>query len=82
MAQIEASFVTAFFIFLFVGIVFWRACAIIAKQVEQANYERQRMFLMMAEELDRLDKAIKESEELKQKQEIITPYKDLWHLRN
>ena len=82
MAQVEAPFVTAFFIFLFVGIVFWRACAIIARQVEQANYERQRMFLMVAEELDRLDKALKEAEQTKQAQEVITPYKDLWHLRN
>lgn len=81
MAQVEASFVTAFFIFLFVGIVFWRACTIIAKQVEQANYERQRMFLMVAEELDRLDKALKESEKAKE-QELVQPYKDLWHLRN
>ena len=72
---------TAFFIFLFVGIVFWRACTIIAKQVEQANYERQRMFLMVAEELDRLDKALKESEKAKE-QELVQPYKDLWHLRN
>ena len=72
---------TAFFIFLFVGIVFWRACTIIARQVEQANYERQRMFLMVAEELDRLDKALKESEKAKE-QELVQPYKDLWHLRN
>ena len=81
MAQVEASLVTAFFIFLFVGIVFWRACTIIARQVEQANYERQRMFLMVAEELDRLDKALKESEKSKE-QEFVQPYKDLWHLRN
>lgn len=80
-AQVEASLVTAFFIFLFVGIVFWRACTIIARQVEQANYERQRMFLMVAEELDRLDKALKESEKAKE-QELVQPYKDLWHLRN
>ena len=81
MAQVKASVVTAFFIFLFVGIVFWRACTIIARQVEQANYERQRMFLMVAEELDRLDKAIKESKKAKE-QELIQPYKDLWQLRN
>ena len=81
MAQTEASFVTAFFIFLFVGIVFWRACTIIARQLEQENYERQRMFLMVAEELDRLDKALKESEKAKE-QEFVQPYKDLWHLRN
>ena len=81
MAQVEASLVTVFFIFLFVGIVFWRACTIIARQVEQANYERQRMFLMVAEELDRLDKALKESEKAKE-QEFVQPYKDLWHLRN
>ena len=80
-AQVEAPFVTALFIFLFVGIVFWRACTIIARQVEQANYERQRMFLMVAEELDRLDKALKESEKAKE-QELVQPYKDLWHLRN
>jgi len=73
--------VTAFFIFLFVGIVFWRACTIIARQLEQENYERQRMFLMVAEELDRLDKALKESEKAKE-QEFVQPYKDLWHLRN
>ena len=81
MAQVEVA-MTLLCIFLFVGVVFWRACNLIAKGIEQQNYERQRMFLLMAEELDRLDKAIKESEELKQKQEIITPYKDLWHLRN
>jgi len=73
---------TLFCIFLFVGVVFWRACNLIAKGIEQQNYERQRMFLMMAEELDRMDKAIKETEQAKQKQEIVTPYKDLWHLRN
>ena len=81
MAQVEAPLMTAFFIFLFVGIVFWRACTIIARQVEQASYERQRMFLMVAEELDRLDKALKESEKAKE-QELVQPYKDLWHLRN
>lgn len=81
MAQIEAPLMTAFFIFLFVGIVFWRACTIIVRQVEQANYERQRMFLMVAEELDRLDKALKESEKPKE-QEFVQTYKDLWHLRN
>lgn len=69
-------------VFFFVGIVFWRACHLIGKSIEQAEYERRRMFLMVAEELDRLDKAIKESEQARQTSEIITSYKDLWQLRN
>ena len=36
---------------------------------------------MVAEELDRLDKALKESEKAKE-EELVQPYKDLWHLRN
>lgn len=80
MAQVEAS-MTVLCIFLFVGVVFWRACHLIGKGIEQSEYERRRMFLMMAEELDRLDKALKESEKAK-KQELVQPYKDLWHLRN
>lgn len=78
MAQIEASLVTAFFIFLFVGIVFWRACTIIARQVEQANYERQRMFLMVAEELDRLDKLAEETKQAERKSRNPS----IWEMRN
>lgn len=81
MAQVEAKIVIVFCIFLFVGIVFWRACAIIAKHIEQENYERQRMFLLLAEELDRMDKIIKQNEAEKT-QGLIQPYKDIWQLRN
>ena len=81
MAQMEVA-MTVLCIFLFVGIVFWRACHLIGKGIEQADYERRRMFLMMAEELDRLDKAIKENERTNAQQEFVQPYKDLWQLRN
>ena len=32
-----------------------------AKHIDQANYERERFALLVAQELDRLDKAIKEN---------------------
>jgi hypothetical protein len=81
MAQIEASLMIAFFIFLFVGIVFWRACSLIAKHIEAQNYERERFCLLVAQELDRLEKAIQENEKAKD-ESFIQPYKDIWGMRN
>ena len=81
MAQTEASDMTAIFILLFVAIVFWRACSIIARHIEMQNYERERFCLMVAQELDRLDKAIQENEKAKE-ENFIQPYKDIWGMRN
>ena len=67
---------------LFLCGIIWQGFSILAKYIEEQRQERQRFCLLVAQELDRLDKAIKENEELKQNQEIVTPYKDLWDLRN
>lgn len=69
---------TVLCIFLFVGIVFWRACHLIGKGIEQADYERRRMFLMMAEELDRLDKLTEETKQAERRSRNPS----IWEMRN
>ena len=78
MAQIEASLVTLVCILLFVGIVFWRACYQIAKAIEQGEYERRRFRLMVAEELDRLDKMVAETKQAERRGRNPSQ----WELRN
>lgn len=82
MAQDEDYFVIIGSILIFCGIAIWRISFAFARYVEARNEERQRFCLLVAQELDRLDKAIKESEQARQTPEIVTPYKDLWQLRN
>ena len=65
-------------ILLFVGIVFWRACYQFAKAVEQSEYERRRFRLMVAEELDRLDKMVVETKQAERRSRNPSQ----WELRN
>lgn len=65
-------------ILLFVGVVFWRACHQIAKAIEQSEYERRRFRLMVAEELDRLDKMVAETKQ----EERRSRNPNLWEMRN
>ena len=66
-------------ILIFAGVVIWRVSAAFARYIEAQNDERQRFCLLVAQELDRLDKAIRENE--KAKEEFI-PYKSPWEMRN
>lgn len=69
-------------VLFFVGIVFWRACSIISEHIRQQQYDRERFCLLVAQELDRLDKAIQENEKAKEQQSFVQPYKDIWGMRN
>ena len=66
-------------ILVFAGIVIWRVSAAFARYIEAQNHERQRFCFLVAQELDRLDKAIKENEKTK---EEFLPYKSPWEMRN
>lgn len=48
------------------------------KYMEQRDYERRRFYLMVAEELDRMDKAEKETKLIQRKSLNPSP----WDLRN
>jgi hypothetical protein len=43
------------------GIGLWALLSRVAKRIEQKNYERERFALMVAQELDRLEKEIQEN---------------------
>lgn len=66
-------------ILIFAGVVIWRVSAAFARYIEVQNHERQTFCLLVAQELDRLDKAIKENEKAK---EEFMPYKSPWEMRN
>lgn len=50
----------------------------IVKLIEQNKYEKRRFYLMVAEELDRLDKATKEAKQV----EIKSRNPSIWEMRN
>ena len=79
MAQDEDRLMITGAILIFTGIVIWRVSTAFAKYIEVQNHERQRFCLLVARELDRLDKAIKENE--KSKEEFLL-YKTPWEMRN
>ena len=79
MAQDENYIMITGAILIFTGIVIWRVSTAFAKYIEVQNHERQRFCLLVAQELDRLDKAIKENE--KSKEEFLL-YKTPWEMRN
>lgn len=79
MAQDEDYIVITGAILIFLGVFIWRACNFLARHIEIQNYERQRFCLFVAQELDRLDKAIRENEKAK---EEFLPYKNPWEMRN
>ena len=79
MAQDEDYIVITGAILIFLGVFIWRACNFLARHIDIQNEERQRFCLLVAQELDWLDKAIKENERAK---EEFLPYKSPWEMRN
>ena len=77
MAKAEDSLVI-FGLIIFVGLVIVRGLYLIAQHIDQQNYERRRFHLMVAEELDRLDKIQAEGN---QPRELALPNKN-WVGRN
>ena len=50
-----------------------------AKHIDQANYERERFALLVAQELDRLDKAIKENNaNIAMAESMLEPQEKWW----
>ena len=67
-----------FGLIIFVSLVIVRGLCLIAQHIDQQNYERRRFHLMVAEELDRLDKIQAEGN---QPPELVLPSKN-WVGRN
>ena len=67
-----------FGLIIFVSLVIVRGLYLIAQHIDQQNYERRRFHLMVAEELDRLDKIQAEGN---QPPELVLPSKN-WVGRN
>ena len=59
MAQDEDSLVI-FGIAIFFGLLILQGVRLLAKHIDQQNYERRRFYLSVAADLDRLDKIIAE----------------------
>lgn len=76
MAQVEDSMIEALLIFLCLFSYF--GAKEICKYLEQREYERRRFYLMVAEELDRLDKMNAENKEAQLRS--CNPSK--WEMRN
>lgn len=74
--------ILAFIFFLILVVIFLHySTKAVVRYAEQREYEKKRFMLMVAEELDRMDKAIKEKEKTSS-EEFIQPYKNLWQMRN
>ena len=67
-----------FGLIIFVSLVIVRGLYLIAQHIDQQNYERRRFHLMVAEELDRLDKIQAEGNK---PPELVLPSKN-WVGRN
>jgi hypothetical protein len=71
-----------FIVLVVVGLLICRGLCLLAKHIDQQNYEKRRFYLSVAEDLDRMDKIIKEAKQLKSKEaELILPTKN-WVGRN
>ena len=69
-----------FGLIIFVSLVIVRGLYLIAQHIDQQNYEKRRFYLMVAEELDRLDKIQAEGNQPKEP-ELLLPSKN-WVGRN
>jgi hypothetical protein len=76
MAQISLPMILFFVIFF--GLLTMRGLYLFARHIDQQNYERRRFHLMVAEELDRLDKIQAEGNK---PPELVLPSKN-WVGRN
>jgi len=81
MAETEDTLVI-FIVLVIIGLLICRGLCLFAKHLDQQNYEKRRFYLSVAEDLDRMDKIIKEAKQLKSKEsELILPTKN-WVGRN
>lgn len=79
MAETEDSLVI-FALVIFFGFIMMRGLYLFAQHIDQQNYEKRRFYLMVAEELDRLDKIQAEGNQPKEP-ELLLPSKN-WVGRN
>jgi len=78
-AQDEDSLVI-FGLAIFFGLLILQGVRLLAKNIDQQNYERRRFYLSVAADLDRLDKIISEGNQPKEP-ELLLPSKN-WAGRN
>ena len=68
------------FLVAFFGLLILQGIRVLAKHIDQQNYERRRFYLSVAADLDRLDKIVAEGNQPKQP-ELVLPTKN-WVGRN
>jgi len=68
------------FLVAFFGLLILQGIRVLAKHIDQQNYERRRFYLSVAADLDRLDKIVAEGNQPKQS-ELVLPTKN-WVGRN
>ena len=68
------------FLVAFFGLLILQGLRVLAKHIDQQNYERRRFYLSVAADLDRLDKMIAEGNQPKEP-ELVLPTKN-WVGRN
>jgi len=79
MAQDEDSLVILG-LAIFFGLLILQGVRLLARHIDQQNYERRRFYLSVAADLDRLDKIIAEGNQPKEP-ELLLPSKN-WAGRN
>jgi hypothetical protein len=71
-----------FVVLVIVGFLVCRGLCLLANHIDQQNYEKRRFYLSVAQDLDRMDKIIRENKKLASKQaELVLPSKN-WVGRN
>jgi len=65
---------------IFFGLLILQGVRLLAKNIDQQNYERRRFYLSVAADLDRLDKIVSEGNQPKEP-ELFLPSKN-WAGRN
>ena len=68
------------FLVAFFGLLILQGIRVLAKHIDQQNYERRRFYLSVAADLDRLDKIVAEGNQSKEP-ELLLPTKN-WVGRN
>ena len=68
------------FLVAFFGLLILQGIRVLAKHIDQQNYERRRFYLSVAADLDRLDKIVAEGNQPKEP-ELVLPTKN-WVGRN
>jgi hypothetical protein len=78
-AKTEDTLVIIFLVAFF-GLLILQGIRVLAKHIDQQNYERRRFYLSVAADLDRLDKIVAEGNQPKEP-ELVLPTKN-WVGRN